>query len=123
MRENRTPGSARGLVGNGESYLNEMEEDMRISGVITAGRILFYTGCTILLVTVAVSVGTALYEWIIPPTDMHLLGLLTAVMIFYVAPLGAILFVIGGLTWLFVFLATRKHSGNIPSNKSGKGTA
>ena len=39
--------------------------------------------------------GTALYEGLVPPTDMHLPGLLTAVLVLYVAPVGVVLLILG----------------------------
>lgn len=39
--------------------------------------------------------GTALYEALVPPTDMHLPGLLTAALVLYLAPVGVVLLVLG----------------------------
>jgi hypothetical protein len=39
--------------------------------------------------------GTALYEELVPPTDMHLPGLLSVVLVLYVAPVGVVLLVLG----------------------------
>ena len=59
--------------------------------------VLFWGGIGCLLITMIAFVGTAIYEWIIPPTDMHLPGLITAVLMFYVAPSGVVLLVLRGL--------------------------
>jgi hypothetical protein len=48
-----------------------------------------------LVLPILALLGTALYERLVPPTDMHLPGLLTAMLILYVAPLGLVLLVLG----------------------------
>ncbi len=46
MRENRTPGSARGLVGNGESYLNAEKKLMSYAiGLTSALLLIVSSGC------------------------------------------------------------------------------
>ena len=67
-------------------------------------------GGGLVLLTVIAFVATAIYEWIVPPTDMHLPGLLTAAMLLYVAPIGGIIFIIGGTMWIGVSFASRKKS-------------
>ena len=39
--------------------------------------------------------GTVLYETLVSPTDAHLWGLLAAALLLYVAPVGAVLLVLG----------------------------
>jgi hypothetical protein len=70
-------------------------------------RIAFLVGSTLVLLTLIAFLATALYEAIVPATDMHLPGLLTAVMMLYVAPVGGILLVLGGLTWIGISLVNR----------------
>ena len=67
-------------------------------------------GGGLVLVTMIAFMVTAIYERIVPPTDMHLLGLWTTVMMFYVAPVGGIMIVLGGLMWIGVALAQRSKS-------------
>jgi len=47
--------------------------------------------------------GTALYEELVPPTEGHLPGLLTVLLVLYLAPVGVVLLVLGllagGWTW------------------------
>jgi hypothetical protein len=71
---------------------------------------LCWSGGGLILLTLVAFVSAAIYEWIVPPTDMHLPGLLTAVMMFCVAPVGAILLALGGLMRLGLFLAYRRTS-------------
>ena len=71
------------------------------------GRISCIGGGLLVLLTIIAFVATAIYETIVPPTDMHLPGLLTAAMMRYVAPVGGILLVSGGLTWIGMFLVGR----------------
>ena len=59
-------------------------------------------GGGLLLLTAIAFAATAIYERMVPPTDMHLPGLLTAVMILYAAPIGGIL-----LAMAHQFSATR----------------
>ena len=58
---------------------------------------LCWFGGGVLLLTAIAFAATAIYEWIVPPTDMHLSGLLTAVIMFYVAPFGGVLLALAGL--------------------------
>ena len=67
-------------------------------------------GGGLIFLTVIAFVATAIYEWIVPPTDMHLPGLLTAAMMFYVAPIGGIMLTLGGLMWVGLSFAHRKRS-------------
>ena len=70
-------------------------------------RVSFLGGGALVLLTLIAFLATAIYETIVPPTDMHLPGLLTAVMMLYVAPVGGILLVLGGLTWIGISLVDR----------------
>ena len=71
---------------------------------------LCWFGGGLLLLTAIAFTATAIYEWIVPPADMHLPGLLTAAMILYVAPIGGILLVLGGMMWIGVSFANRRKS-------------
>ena len=77
---------------------------------------LFFFGLGLLLLTLLAFAATAIYEWISPPTDMHLAGLLTAVLMFHVAPVGAVLFASGGLAWIGLTLAQRRN----PKKNTGR---
>jgi len=68
-----------------------------------------WLGVALLGVTGLSLLVASVYEWIVPPTDMHLLGLLSAAMLFYLAPVGAALIAIGGTAWIGVAFATRKN--------------
>ncbi len=70
-------------------------------------RNLFLGGGILLTLVFIAFAATAVYETVYPPTDMHLPGLFTAVMMLYVAPVGGLLIVIGCLMWVGKFLATR----------------
>lgn len=53
-------------------------------------------GALICLVLPALAwLGTALWERLVPPTDMHLPGLLTALLVLYLAPAGLVLLLLG----------------------------
>lgn len=67
-----------------------------------------FAGCALVMITQLAFLATALYETVVPPTDMHLPGLLTAVMMLYVSPLGVVLFVVGGLVWVRLYFLDRK---------------
>lgn len=71
-------------------------------------RIACFTGCALVMITQLTFLATVLYGKIIPPTDMHLPGLLTAVMMLYLAPLGSVLFVVGGLLWMSIYFLDRQ---------------
>ena len=72
----------------------------RLRGV---ARRLLWGALACLLLPALAWLGTALYEMLVPPTDMHLPGLLTAVLVLYVAPVGVVLLVLaltaGGWAW------------------------
>lgn len=81
----------------------------------TVARISCLGGGALVLLTMIAFVATAIYETVVPPTDMHLPGLVTAAMMFYVAPVGGILLVLGGLMWIGVSFVDRssgrQHTG------------
>jgi hypothetical protein len=64
----------------------------RLRGV---ARRLLWGALVCLLLPALAWLGTGLYEKLVPPTDMHLPGLLTAVLVLYVAPVGVVLLVLG----------------------------
>ena len=57
-------------------------------------------GGALVLLTIIAFLANAIYETMVLPTDMHLPGLLTAAMVLYVAPVGGILLLLGGLIWI-----------------------
>ena len=63
--------------------------------LLRISQFLCFTGGGIFFLTVIMSLTTAIYEWMFPPTDMYLLGLLTTAMMFYAAPIGVILLILG----------------------------
>ncbi len=64
----------------------------RLRGV--ARRLLW--GAAVCLVLPALAwLGTALYEGLVPPADGHVPGLLAAILVLYVAPVGVVLLVLG----------------------------
>lgn len=65
-------------------------------------------GGALVLLTISAFFATAIFETIVPPTDMHLPGLLTAAMMLYVAPIGGILIVLGGLMWIAISYGNRR---------------
>lgn len=69
-----------------------------------------WIGCGLLVLTVMAFSATAIYESIVEPSDMHLPGLLTAVIIFYAVPTGFILLALGGLMRLGAFLRQRRKT-------------
>jgi hypothetical protein len=74
---------------------------------------LCWLGGGLLLLTAIAFAATAVYEWIVPPTDLHLPGLLTAAMMFYAAPIGVILLALGGLMRIGTSFAHRKTTNDI----------
>jgi len=73
-------------------------------------RVSFLVGGVLVLLTLLAFLATAIYETIVPPTDMHLSGLLTAAMMLYVAPVGGILLALGGLTWIVDESAAKRRT-------------
>jgi len=86
-----------GKTVEGESKMNQQR---RLSPVRKAARVSFLGGAALILLTVIAFIATAIYEWMVPPTDMHLPGLVTAVMMLYVAPIGGVALLFGGLMWV-----------------------
>lgn len=85
-----------------------MTDKTRQGGLQRTAKWLCLLGFGLAGLTVIVFTVTMVYEWIVPPTDMHLLGLLSAALLMYTAPPAAVLLVVGGLTWLG--LAASKRS-------------
>lgn len=87
-----------------------MNENLKpFSSRKTAGKLVI-AGFMLLLLTAVSYIGTAVYEWFAPPTDMHPAGLFTAVMMLYGAPAGVFLLVCGGLARLIGFFADRLNA-------------
>ena len=77
----------------------------RLRGV--ARRLLWGALACLLLPALAL-LGTALYEELVPPTDMHLPGLLTAMLVLYLAPVGAVLLVLAFAAGLWAWWLRRE---------------
>ena len=73
---------------------------------------LCWLGGGLLLLTAIAFAATAIYEKIVPPTDMHLPGLLTAVMMIYAIPIGVILLALAGLMRIGASIAHRRKTTN-----------
>ncbi len=58
-------------------------------------RRLLWGGVVCLILPALVWLGTALYEQLVPPAEGHLPGLLTVVLVLYVAPVGVVLLILG----------------------------
>ncbi len=54
--------------------------------------------------------GAALYEELVPPTDGHLPGLLTAALVLYLAPVGLVLLILGLLASVLAWWLGRKRA-------------
>jgi hypothetical protein len=77
-----------------------MNKKRKCSTLQKVARVSCIGGGALVLLTVIAFLTTAIYETIVPPTDTHLPGLLTAAMMLYVLPVGGILLVSGGLMWI-----------------------
>ena len=73
---------------------------------------LSWLGGGLLLSTAVALAASVIYEWIVPPTDMHLPGLVSAAMMFYAAPIGVILLALGGVMKFGISFAHRKKTSN-----------
>lgn len=73
---------------------------------------LCWLGGGLLILTAIAFASTAIYEWIVPPTDMHLPGLLTALMMLYAAPIGGLLLALAGLMRIGTSIAHRRRTAN-----------
>lgn len=72
-------------------------------------RFLTWFGTGALLLTGIALATTALFEQIVKPTDMHLAGLLSAVLMIYLLPLGALTLAVAGLMKLGISIIIKKH--------------
>ncbi len=70
-------------------------------------RFLLIGGCILVALTGAALLGAAIYEWFVPPTDMHLWGLLAAAMLMFAAPIGVVMICLGGLIWVITAIGGR----------------
>ena len=93
----------------GETFGDEMMMSTKrtFNSLQTVARISCLGGGALVLLTIIAFVATAIYGTVVPPTDMHLPGLVTAAMMFYVAPVGGILLVLGGLMRIGVSFVDR----------------
>ena len=66
-------------------------------------------GKALIILVISSFIITAIYEWLIPPTDMHLLGLLTTILLFYVAPIAFILLLLAGLGKIYLSIINRNE--------------
>lgn len=90
---------------------NMMNKKRKCCSSKKIARVLCMAGGALVLLTIIAALATAIYETIVPPTDMHLPGLLTAAMMLYVAPVGGILLVLGGLMWIGISYGNRRSGG------------
>jgi hypothetical protein len=74
---------------------------------IIMARIFLTVGLVLVFLTLAALLGAAIYEWFVPPTDMHWPGLLAAAMLMFVAPVGGFLVCVGGLIWIITAVGGR----------------
>ncbi len=74
-----------------------MNEKRKLLFLRKTARVLCLGGGALVLLTLIAFIATCIYEWFVPPTDMHLPGLLTAIMMFYVAPIGGVALLLGAL--------------------------
>ena len=58
-------------------------------------RVLIALGLTSMNVTVGGFMATMIYDFFVPPTDMHFAGVLTAAMIVYLLPFGLLSIILG----------------------------
>jgi len=85
-----------------------MDKNDRLPFLRKTARVFCLGGGALVALTLVAFVATAIYETLVPPTDMHLPGLLTAAMMLYVAPIGGVLLVLGGLMWIGIVFAGRR---------------
>ena len=77
-----------------------MNKKRKLYFLQTIARVSCIGGGALVLLPIIAFLATAIYETMVPPTDMHLPGLLTAAMLLYVAPVGGTLLVLGVLLWI-----------------------
>ncbi len=85
------------------------KSDIILIMVSKVGKFLLLAGSSCVLLTAIAFVATAVYESIVPPTDMHLPGLLTACLMVYLAPVGGIAIIVGGLLSISVLFIRHKE--------------
>lgn len=88
----------------------EMNKEKKWLMVLSKLSLLFLVvagGCSLLIVIAFAT--TAVYEWVKPPADMHLLGLITATLMYYGAPVTVFALVIGGLLRMTVHFGRRRE--------------
>jgi hypothetical protein len=88
-----------------------MNEKRKLTSLRKTAHVSCLGGGALILLTLVAFFGCAIYEWIVPPTDMHLPGLLTAVMMFYVAPIGGVALLLGGLMRMLASLLEHRKFG------------
>ena len=88
-----------------------MEKDgSSLIKVSKVGNVMLLVGAACLCVVVLAFVATAVYELIKPPTDMHLPGLISAMLMFYLAPVGGILLILGGVLRFGALIILRRNA-------------
>ena len=65
-------------------------------------------GLSCILLTTVIFIANYLYEIISPPTDMYLFGLITTIMMFYIAPIGGMVLSLGGAIYIVGWILKRK---------------
>lgn len=66
-------------------------DDQGLDRARAVSRWLLWGGLACLALPALALLGAFLYETAVPPTDMHLWGLLAAFLVLYVAPVGVVL--------------------------------
>lgn len=67
-------------------------------------------GLSCILLTTIIFIVNYVSEVMFPPRDMYFFGLITTIMIFYVAPIGGIALLLGGLMCIIGSRFTRKNN-------------
>jgi hypothetical protein len=73
---------------------------------------LAYTGIALIILIAISFLITVIYEWLVPPTDMHLLGLLSAALFFYLGPLACVLLLLAVIAKIWLSFINRKNSSH-----------
>ncbi len=64
--------------------------------ILKIGWLFCIVGLLCILLSTIIFIVNCIYEVIFPPRDMYFFGLVTTIMIFYVAPVGGIVLLVGG---------------------------
>ncbi|WDE96340.1 hypothetical protein PQO03_11530 [Lentisphaera profundi] len=72
----------------------------------------YYIGFALMILVITTFLITVIYEWLVPPTDMHILGLLTAILLLYVAPIASILLLFAAFGKIHLSFIKRNKENN-----------